>query len=77
LKARRASNTLIGLALLAAAITIVLPATALGKNIFKFVRPETRHLWIIFGIVIAYFVITESVKLVYFRFSNHNHRISA
>lgn len=76
-KTRRASNTLIGLALFAAAVTIVLPATALGENIFKFVRPEARHLWIIFGVVIAYFVATESVKLIYFRFGNHNHKITA
>lgn len=73
LAAKRASNVLIGLAVLTIAVTITLPFTSFGQKIFNFVKPETNHLWLIFGVAAAYFVITESVKLIYHHFLNHNY----
>ncbi len=74
LAAKRASNVLIGLAVLTIAVTITLPFTSFGQKIFNFVKPEINHLWLIFGVAAAYFVITESVKLIYHHFLNHNYK---
>lgn len=74
LSAKRASSFLIGLAVLTIAITITLPLTSFGQKIFNFVKPKPSHFLIIFGVVICYFAITEIVKLIYFRFSNHNQK---
>jgi Mg2+-importing ATPase len=72
LAAKRASNTLIGLAAATIAITLILPFTFFGQKIFNFIKPQTNHLWLILGVVVGYFVITESVKLIYHHFLNHS-----
>ncbi|MBI5071872.1 magnesium-translocating P-type ATPase [Candidatus Falkowbacteria bacterium] len=77
LAAKRASTFLIGLAVLTVAITITLPLTSFGQKIFNFAKPQTNHLWLIFGIVICYFTVTEGVKLIYYRFTNHSQKIPA
>lgn len=70
-KAKKPSGTLFWLSVSAFAITIVLPLTAFGQNIFKFIRPQTQHLFLILVIVFIYFIATESVKLIYHRILNH------
>jgi len=74
LLAKRASAALIGLAALIVIITLSLPYSSFGRQIFNFVKPQTIHLWLILGVVAGYLVVTESVKLVYHRFLNHNQK---
>ncbi len=53
---------------LAAVSTIVIPYTFLGKQIFHFVPPSSDALIFILGIVFIYFIVTETVKLAYYRY---------
>jgi len=74
-KAKRASNVLIWLSIFVVAITLLLPFTHFGQEIFKFVKPQFSHLFWIFGIVACYFVITEVIKLLYYRSSNSSVKV--
>jgi len=56
----------------AALITIIIPFTKIGHQIFKFISPDFNHLLTIFIIVIAYFGLTELVKHKYYGFVNHD-----
>lgn len=47
------------------ALTIVIPFTAIGKNLFHFVPPTQAHLFMILGVAGAYFFTTELVKYLY------------
>lgn len=67
-KAKRPSGMMIFLSLLAVAITIALPFTKFGQDVFQFVKPSGNHLFLILSIVIVYFAVTESVKLIYYRY---------
>ena len=69
-KAKRASNLLIWLSIFVATITILLPFSHFGQEFFKFVKPQSIHLFWIFGIVGCYFVMTEIIKLFYYRNSS-------
>lgn len=69
-RARRPSGTVLGLSLAAAAATVVLPFTRFGQTVFEFLRPTGTHLALIFVIVAVYFVSTESVKVLYYRFAH-------
>ncbi len=68
-KAQRPSKLLSGFSALAALVTVVLPFSALGQNIFKFTHPEAKNLFLIFGIIFVYFATSETVKLLYYKFS--------
>jgi len=70
-KARRPSGILLWLLLIAAILTVAIPFTKVGQEIFKFEQPAVNHLVWIFGLVIVYFILTEIVKLSYHRISNH------
>lgn len=67
-KAKRPSSPMLFLSLLAVAITIALPFTKFGQDVFQFVKPSGNHLFLILSIVIVYFAVTESVKLIYYRY---------
>ncbi|MDD5567229.1 MAG: magnesium-translocating P-type ATPase [Patescibacteria group bacterium] len=67
-RAKRPSATLLWLTVTAAAITIVLPFLAWSRHIFKLIQPSFSRLLLIFGIVIVYFIVSEIVKLFYYRF---------
>jgi len=67
LKAKAPSLTLISITLLALLLTIFIPLTQFGK-IFHFVTPSIFSLLTIFGLVFAYFIATEIVKLVYYHY---------
>jgi Mg2+-importing ATPase len=75
-RAKRPSWVLIGLALLVASITIILPFTHIGQTWFHFDKPSIPHLQIIGAIVLAYFVTTEIVKLLYVRLSGNGTQIT-
>ena len=68
-KAKPPALILAVLSVVAIGATVVLPFTAAGIKLFRFAMPTTAHLMTIFGIAACYFVITEALKLVYYRFS--------
>ncbi len=51
-----------------AVATIALPFIPFAREIFGFGYPETKHLVVVFGLVISYFISTEVVKLLFYRF---------
>jgi len=68
----RPSNTIIILSIVALLITVALPFTGIGVSLFHFVRPSLAHLGILFLIVLGYFLTTEFVKNLYYRFIEHS-----
>lgn len=75
-KAVRPSNTLLIISLIVCIITILLPYTKWGQEVFKFVPPTGQHLLIIFGIVILYFITTEITKWIYYSiYPPKNHQV--
>lgn len=71
-RAPRASPTLLWLTLTAGLAAVALPLTNLGQRVFHFVHPTGRQLFIILGIVLAYFIVTETVKRLYYRQYRHH-----
>ncbi len=70
------SYPLMILTTLAIIITLILPYTNVGQTVFHFQPPTFDHLMIIFAIIITYFITTESVKLLYYRFiAPHNNML--
>ena len=68
LKAKKPSLPLIVLTSLDAIFIVALPFTNFGKTAFHFVSPPVPFLLIVFSLVISYFLISEMVKLLYFRY---------
>jgi hypothetical protein len=48
-------------------ITIVLPFTNFGKTTFHFTIPPVSSLIIVGFLILSYFIVSEIVKLIYFR----------
>ncbi|MDP3998151.1 MAG: HAD-IC family P-type ATPase [bacterium] len=71
-KAKPPSNILLYLTSLAFVTAIILPFTSFGQQVFSFIRPNLNHLYLILVVVVLYFVTTESVKLLYYRYSNRS-----
>jgi Mg2+-importing ATPase len=71
LKARRISTWLCGVIFTATCITVLIPYSAFGKSVFHFITPSSSYLAMVLGIVALYFISTESIKLLYYRFTNH------
>lgn len=63
------SGMLIMLTAIAAAVTIVLPQTSIGVNIFRFTPLSSLQLISVLLIVLCYLVATEVVKILYYRVS--------
>lgn len=66
-KASKPSKTLVVLAFSAVLITLAIPLTSLGKEIFGFTKPHLNSIMTVFAITIAYIMVTEVVKDAYFR----------
>jgi Mg2+-importing ATPase len=66
-KAKLPTKTILILTIAAAIATVVIPFTALGRNLFRFIAPSPTHLVIVCGVVLLYFMSTEAVKLLYYR----------
>lgn len=71
LKGSMPSFSLLFFSVLAGALTILLPYTSFGQSVFSFHPPAANHLALIAGIVIVYFAVSESVKLMYYRHFTH------
>ncbi|HSC25389.1 MAG TPA: HAD-IC family P-type ATPase [Candidatus Babeliales bacterium] len=65
-RAHHPSLALLGFCCIAAIVVIMLPFTSLGQTFFSFVRPSMHDMKIISGIVLAYFLTTETVKVLYY-----------
>jgi hypothetical protein len=63
---------LVVLSALVAVIACALPFTAFGVNFFRFVPPEIKSIQLIFSIVAGYFVTTELIKIIYYRFARQS-----
>lgn len=70
LKGTKPSSSIIWLSVATVIITIGLPYTSFGQNIFRFTPPTKAHLISILSLVLIYFVCSETVKLFYY--SNKN-----
>lgn len=67
LKAKKPSWILTALVLADAVFIVALPFAGFGKRFFHFVAPPISAMLIVFLLVSSYFVISEMVKLSYFR----------
>lgn len=67
IKSKRPSTSIIVLSVLTFILTIGLPYTPFGQSVFKFVPPTGGHLVFIISMVVLYFIISETVKLFYYR----------
>jgi Mg2+-importing ATPase len=65
-RAHRPSLLLLSLCVLAAIIVMCVPFTSFGQKFFLFARPSAHDMFIIISIVIAYFITTETVKIMYY-----------
>ena len=73
LKTKAPSKILGGLSVLAILVTILLPFSPFGVSFFRFQTPTFEHLGIILSVVACYFVITEIIKLIYYRMTGFSH----
>lgn len=71
-KASLPRRTLVVACLAAIAITVALPFTLFGQRVFHFARPTLSFLAIIGALVAVYFILTEMVKIWYYRSSSKN-----
>lgn len=67
-KARRPSGTILWLTLTALVGTLVIPLIPFMREVFKFSLPTKRDYLAIIVIAMIYFVVTEIVKKMYYRF---------
>lgn len=67
-KAVKPSLTLIFLSLAAFVVAIILPFTIFGQKVFEFITPTLHDISTILVITLAYFVTTECVKVLYYKF---------
>lgn len=70
-RAVRPANVLLWLTGLAAVVTICLPYTAFGQRVFQFTAPTLWQFSVTMLLVIGYFIITEVVKVIYYRWARH------
>lgn len=68
-KASRPSLYIIVLTIVAAVVTILLPYTSIGQEVFSFTPPSLASLGIILGLVAAFFITAELVKISYYRYA--------
>ena len=66
-RAKPPAKILIVLSVLTFLLTITVPFTPIGQTFFHFIPPSPYHLAIIGSVVATYFVVTEGVKLMYYR----------
>lgn len=67
-KAKPAALGLTVLSATAFLATIIIPYLPIGHNLFQFISPSRGQMTLVLGIVAVYFVTTETVKLLYYRY---------
>ncbi len=68
LKTKAPGLALLFFALLAAAITLILPFTIFGREFFSFALPSIPQISLVLFLIFAYFLASEITKLAYFRY---------
>ncbi len=68
LRARSPSFALVAVSILTLLITVGLPFTALGQETFHLVTPVLPELLVVLTLIATYFVVSEVIKLIYFRY---------
>lgn len=66
-KAVAPAKGLVFFSLFAGATTVLVPFTKIGRELFRFTAPSPEHLILILGLVVAYFICSEIVKLIFYR----------
>jgi len=74
LKTNRPSIPLIFFTVLDAIIIVLLPFSNFGQKAFHFVAPPLPGLLTVFFLVFNYFIVSEIVKLIYFRYQRLNNK---
>lgn len=69
-RATMPSWPLFSLVLLVGTLAIALPYTPFGQTYFHFVKPEISHILTIGAVMLLYFVATEVVKVIYYRYKS-------
>ncbi|TFG35350.1 MAG: HAD family hydrolase, partial [Parcubacteria group bacterium] len=67
LKSKRPSFPLTALSVLTILVTVSLPFTKVGREFFHFASPSLPQLFIVFSLLVSYLIVSEAVKLLYFR----------
>lgn len=67
-RAKRPANIVIWLTGVAALFTLFVAYIPLGQEVFGFVYPEMKYMIVALGLVAFYFISTETVKLLFYRF---------
>ena len=70
-RSTRPSTSLMVLSALAFGLTILIPRTRFGQEVFGFVQPSNIHMLQILMLVGSYFIVTEVVKVLYYRSQNN------
>ncbi|MBI4993308.1 MAG: HAD-IC family P-type ATPase [Candidatus Magasanikbacteria bacterium] len=76
LKTKAPSLVLGSLSILAILATVLIPFTAFGNAIFHFAKPTSANLIIIFSVVAGYFIVTEMIKLVYYKMGANRQNVN-
>ena len=67
-KSTSPSKPLLLLTGIAALSTLIIPFTPFGHQVFQFVSPSKNHLILIGVIVLIYFILTEIIKVLYYKY---------
>ncbi len=67
-RATKPAAIVIWLTAIAAVVTLTVPYLPFAQEVFKFIKPTGQHLLIIFSLVGIYFICTEAVKRLYYRY---------
>ena len=74
-QAKKPSFLLLLSSFLICLVTIALPFTKLGREIFFFTPPSITALFSVFGLIFAYFVSSEIIKLIYLHYWQRKNNI--
>lgn len=74
LRAPRPSTTLLFLSGITATIAIILPFIPSAQELFSFTPLQPTQIFTLLGLVVIYFITTETVKCLYYRQRNNNHK---
>ncbi|HLB51892.1 hypothetical protein A3F07_01975 [candidate division WWE3 bacterium RIFCSPHIGHO2_12_FULL_38_15] len=66
LKSKFPSKMILLLSIPAVMTTLILPYSVFGNNFFKFEAPKTENLILILSLVMVYFAVTETVKVLFY-----------
>jgi Mg2+-importing ATPase len=70
-RAPRPSTSLMVLSAAAFGLTLLIPRTSFGQEVFGFVQPSNTHMLQILILVVSYFVVSEVVKVFFYRSQNN------